>query len=115
MNEDVLDVFVKMFVDLGGPKLLQRGPSTTVSADDQGEEEGGADDGDDHIAKEASFRSDRRIARLMIARYWADQLISKYKAVIKDKKEKEADQRKSRGQEKDAVGGLSTHLEESTL
>jgi len=94
VNEEVLDVFVRVFVDLGGPKLLHRNPPSAAAAatqeggeDQEEEEEGGADDGDDQAVKEASFRSDRRIVRLMIARYWADQLISKYDAMNDTKNE----------------------------
>lgn len=73
-----------MMKSLAGPKLLQRGPSTSKKNDDDDDEddEGGADDA---IAASSTgkdgpcFRSDRRIARLIIARYWADNLMNLYK------------------------------------
>jgi len=82
VNQETLDVFMSVMKSLGGPKLLHRGPST--SNQDDGEE-GGADDAakDGKGSKGPSFRSDRRIARLIIARYWADQIIVKYKASCK--------------------------------
>ncbi len=86
IDEEVLLMFCSVMKTLGGPKLLQRGPSSTNRGDD-GEEDGGDGGGADEPIKEdskegsgPSFRSDRRIARLIIARYWADQIISKYKA-----------------------------------
>jgi len=85
VNEEVLQVFVNTMKSLGGPKLLHRRPSTIQHNDDENEDdnEGGADDADkggkDNGKVGPSFRSDRRIARLVIARYWSDQIISKYK------------------------------------
>jgi len=83
VNEEVLTIFVNTMKSLGGPKLLHRGPSTTQHSGCD-EEEGGADDVAGKSEKDdgkngPSFRSDRRIARLVIARYWSDQIISKYK------------------------------------
>ena len=65
--------------------LLHRGPSKKK----EGVEADGADDADDankedNSGNKQSFRSDRRIARLIIARFWADQLIAKYKTYTKD-------------------------------
>jgi hypothetical protein len=83
-----------MIHSLAGPKLLNRGPKTTNTTsntttneqdnDDEGDADGGgADDEDDvpqneNTNKGPSFRSDRRIVRLLIARHWADQLIRKF-------------------------------------
>jgi hypothetical protein len=93
VNEEVLQVFVNTMKSLGGPKLLHRGPSTTQHNDDDenndNDNEGGADDADkgekDEGKSGPSFRSDRRIARLVIARYWSDQIISKYQDSCKAK------------------------------
>ena len=73
---------------LGGPKLLERNPKIKKQSDgddsssDDDEEEGGVDDndnqntnGDDDVP---SFRSDRRIVRLVIARHFADVLQRAY-------------------------------------
>lgn len=83
IDEDLLLMFVSVMKTLGGPKLLQRGPSSSNKEDNDGG--GGADDPIQEESKAGSgpsFRSDRRIARLIIARYWADQIISKYKASV---------------------------------
>mmetsp|Transcript_4541 Transcript_4541/g.6659 ORF Transcript_4541/g.6659 Transcript_4541/m.6659 type:complete len:286 (-) Transcript_4541:67-924(-) len=79
IDEDTLFTFVSVMKTLGGPKLLQRGPKSS----NRDEEDGGADEPMREVMNEGggpSFRSDRRITRLIIARYWADQIISKYKA-----------------------------------
>lgn len=85
LNTDIVGMFVNAMDGwLGGVKLLQRGPSTvrhtqaSHDEDDAAEEEVDANEG-------PSFRSDRRIVRLMIARYWADQIVSKWNAVQKKK------------------------------
>ena len=85
MNNDVLRVFTSTVKSLGASKLLHRGPSTSKPGD---AEAGGADDTDrenENGKAGPSFRSDRRIARLLIARHWADQIISKYRESIKAK------------------------------
>ena len=99
MNEDTLDVLVKTVESLGGPKLLHRAPKKTKpkaddgsdeEGDDSDDDEGGADDADEAPVPGQtgpSFRADRRIIRLLIARYWADQIIQKYKALKKEQEE----------------------------
>lgn len=81
VDEDVLRIFVRVIKSLRGPKLLQRGPSTsnkdTENDDVEEEREEKKDKGG------PSFRSDRRIIRLTIAKYWTDQIISKYRATRK--------------------------------
>lgn len=95
MNEDALDVLATMVESLGGPKLLHRAPKKkkpkaddgSDEGDDSDDDEGGADDADEAPVPGQtgpSFRSDRRIIRLLIARYWADQIIQKYKALKKE-------------------------------
>ena len=77
INQDVLDVYLSCMVALGGPKLLQRGKSENVDDDE---------DADDvkvvkgKKQKGPSFRSDRRLARLIIQRNWADQIMAKYRS-----------------------------------
>eukprot|EP00568_Trieres_chinensis_P005816 CAMPEP_0183293254 /NCGR_PEP_ID=MMETSP0160_2-20130417/2009_1 /TAXON_ID=2839 ORGANISM="Odontella Sinensis, Strain Grunow 1884" /NCGR_SAMPLE_ID=MMETSP0160_2 /ASSEMBLY_ACC=CAM_ASM_000250 /LENGTH=306 /DNA_ID=CAMNT_0025454341 /DNA_START=106 /DNA_END=1026 /DNA_ORIENTATION=- len=90
LNEEVLDVLVNTIKSLGGPKLLHRAPKKVVSnaGSDEDDEEGGADDAEaesETVPGQAgpSFRSDRRVVRLLIARYWADQLMAKYEAAKK--------------------------------
>jgi len=69
---------------LGGPKLLERNPKR--SSDDDDEEEGENADIDDNQGASAgdtpSFRSDRRIVRLVIARHFADVV---QRAYLKEK------------------------------
>lgn len=81
VNDEVLLKFLQRMVSLAGPTLLARAPKTTH------DDRGGGDDGSDGEADGAtetnetnttSFRSDRRVARLLIARYWANRLIEKY-------------------------------------
>ena len=82
IDEVVLKMFVAVIKGLGGPKLLNRGPSTSKNKQDQAKDEEKEDvktgvDEEENVAN-PSFRSDRRIVRLVVARYWADQLINKY-------------------------------------
>lgn len=70
----VLDIFVKVICHwLTGPKLLEKGSSSTVLKDiyDRKSIER-------HSKLGNRFRCDRRLIRLMIARYWADCIIEKY-------------------------------------
>eukprot|EP01083_Nonionella_stella_P220864 789733_1 len=84
VDNEVLSMFVSVMKSLGGPKLLHRAPSLSTSEDPESKD--GADDTwkvDTKGKKGPSFRSDPRIARLIIARYWADQIISKYRISCK--------------------------------
>jgi hypothetical protein len=98
-NEENLNIWLEQMKSLGGPKLLERGrPSTTTTSslscratddndDDVGnDEDAGAGDADDAPAQQqqskSSFQSDRRILRLLIARYWANIFQQKYLASI---------------------------------
>jgi len=79
-------IVVARMVSLGGAKLLTRhtknGNSTNANEDD---DDGDEDDDDtDGVGKEIvaqgpSFRSDRRMIRLMIAKHWADLIMEKWK------------------------------------
>lgn len=118
LDEDVLDVFADLMLSMGGPKLLHRAPKKSESMSSGGDgsdgeggddDEGGADDAEGEAAPGQtgpSFRSDRRMVRLLIARYWADQIISKYRAA-EEKKKKEEAQEEKKGAE-DEVGDVST-------
>ena len=102
INADALDALVATVESLGGPKLLHRAPKKTKpiekngdEGDDSDDDEGGADDADEAPVSGQtgpSFRSDRRIVRLLIARYWADQIIQKYSAL---KSERDAEEKES--------------------
>lgn len=79
IKREVLSTFLDMMYSLGGPKLLARGPKSTNNED---EEDNGDVDGpeiDPEKTSGPSFRSDRRVIRLLIARYWADMIIKSYK------------------------------------
>lgn len=80
---DSYDVFLTVMFRLGGPKLLDRGPSSSIDQEDEGGADDPYEDTQLNVGKGPSFRSDRRIIRLLIARYWADQIISKYNAANK--------------------------------
>ena len=78
----VLNMFLQRMVNLAGPTLLNRAPKTSHQNDDN-EGSDSDKDGSDGAEEEdepniPSFRSDRRVIRLFIARYWADRLIEKY-------------------------------------
>lgn len=91
VDETTLRMFVDVIKSLGGPKLLHRGPSTSKNKKDEKDKKDNKEEKEDIPAgieeeenvAQPSFRSDRRIARLVIARYWADQLISKYNSCEK--------------------------------
>ena len=88
IKEDVLQIWLARMRSLGGPKLLERAKKVVHddSSDDEAEKGGDADEGlktnpdDDDPSAGPSFRADRRIIRLLIARYWADQMMKKFLA-----------------------------------
>lgn len=88
VNEETLQVLLNRIQSLAGGKLLDRKVSTRVVP--EVDNEGSADEPDASMQEEnaakPSFRSDRRIVRLLIARYWADALRAKY---LKYKQENE--------------------------
>ena len=97
--EEVLDVqgvFLRFLERLGGPKLMPRRYKGTRDAsidaakeekEGVGGKEGEEDEEEEGEGKEQevkgqhgqSFRADRRLIRLLIARYWADRLFQMYK------------------------------------
>mmetsp|Transcript_16902 Transcript_16902/g.25571 ORF Transcript_16902/g.25571 Transcript_16902/m.25571 type:complete len:291 (-) Transcript_16902:432-1304(-) len=79
LKEDVLEIWLGRMRSLGGPSLLERAPRKEKSDEDD-DEAGGADEAE--MGETASFRADRRIIRLFIARFWADTLIERFKASI---------------------------------
>ena len=79
-NDTNLSILVDMLMSLGGPKLLKRAPRL-CDMDSDDDEEGGADEvAETKQSDGPSFRSDRRIIRLLIARNWADNIIEKLNA-----------------------------------
>eukprot|EP00934_Nitzschia_sp_Nitz4_P001121 Nitzschia sp. Nitz4//scaffold10_size219509//72090//72806//NITZ4_001416-RA/size219509-processed-gene-0.232-mRNA-1//1//CDS//3329532884//1121//frame0 len=91
-SEETRNIWLTRQKTLGGPKLLER--NARKSDDD---DEGGADDADDNVKTEngsatPSFRSDRRIVRLLIARHFAEVLERLYLKELgssEDKKDEE--------------------------
>ena len=105
VNKDVLDIWIIRHESLCGPKLLDRNykKKKKIDGDEDGEGDGDDDNdddegGDDAAANgnqakssqaviesktKASFRADRRIVRLVIARIWANNLQAAY---LKDMK-----------------------------
>ena len=62
---------------LGGPKLLERNAKKSRNGDDDSDDEGGPDEPESPSERPSdvpSFRSDRRVVRLLIARCFADAL-----------------------------------------
>jgi len=90
LNKEALQLWLNRMKTLGGPKLLDRAAKPQSrpvdSSDDEGE--GDVDDGLKHSIDPdnipspdgPSFRSDRRIIRLLIARSWADQMMKRFLA-----------------------------------
>lgn len=82
VNDDVLLVFLQRMVSLAGPTLLTRAAKTSHDDDEgSGSDKDGGETPEESDSNTPSFRSDRRVVRLMIARYWADRLIEKYDEV----------------------------------
>jgi hypothetical protein len=74
LKEDVLQIWLERVKSLAGPKLLGRGQSKIHGEDEEG-------DADGPVATTSagpSFQSDRRIIRLLIARYWCDTLLKRF-------------------------------------
>lgn len=118
-DADVLEIWFKRMEALGGPKLLDRGPSSKSRRSENGGDDddddgdaGGDDDEGGDVSKSAtksgegyptnpaaveagpSFRSDRRMVRLLIARYWADALQKRYLAYLDEQQHPEGEQAK---------------------
>lgn len=75
LKVDIIHIWLKRMESLGGPILLERTPKKTDNDE-------GADDAeeDSKNAAKPSFRMDRRVVRLLIARSWADALMRKFLA-----------------------------------
>lgn len=77
LQDDIIHIWLKRMASLGGPILLERTPKNV------GNDEG-ADDAEEDTknAAKPSFRMDRRVVRLLIARSWADALMQKFVATL---------------------------------
>lgn len=78
LKEDVLQVWLERMKSLGGPKLLGRGKSKFADDDEDGDADGPVLAAANNINAGPSFQSDRRILRLLIARYWSDALTKRF-------------------------------------
>jgi hypothetical protein len=100
VNEEVLQTWFRQMQSLGGPKLLERG-SRSRTEDDDDDNDGEEGDADGPAAASASagssFQSDRRLLRLLIARYWADIFQKRYIADQEEKKEETTSETVSNG------------------
>ena len=91
----VVKVWLARMKTLAGPKLLERGkssgqppPSGEASCEEEeDDDEEGADDPRAPHFSGGSFASDRRIIRLLIARYWAEVLQKRYLQELKQTRE----------------------------
>ncbi|EEC43190.1 predicted protein [Phaeodactylum tricornutum CCAP 1055/1] len=77
---DVIRVLCDRIGSLGGPKLLERAPASTEKRDGDDEDDA---DAISNVGSKISFQSDRRIVRLIVARYWADLLQARFLTVNK--------------------------------
>jgi hypothetical protein len=86
-----MEIWLRRLQSLGGPKLLEKPlrQRTRMNNDEDEDDfrDGGSGDADSaqtfpvpssSSSSEPSFQSDRRVLRLVIARYFADQLMKKY-------------------------------------
>mmetsp|Transcript_28228 Transcript_28228/g.60152 ORF Transcript_28228/g.60152 Transcript_28228/m.60152 type:complete len:319 (-) Transcript_28228:12-968(-) len=87
VNDEVLLKFLQRMVSLAGPTLLARAAKTSHDNDGSDSDKDGSETSEKNDSNIPSFRSDRRVIRLMIARYWADRLMEKYNEVQKKKGE----------------------------
>lgn len=88
MNEDILDSFLNYMSKLGGPKLLVRKLIRGNEFNNDGTDEGDdlKDDDENEVPDKSSggFQGDRRLIRLLVARYWARGIIEKYAESLKE-------------------------------
>ena len=77
LQEDTLKIWLNRMESLGGPVLLERTPKRNTEDVDVD----GAEEQQEQTAK-PSFRMDRRVVRLLIARYWAEALLKMYKSSL---------------------------------
>ena len=84
LTGDGLDMLFARFQELGGPSLLpKRGADRVAAANDaRAAAEAAGDDPDVAPDGTQSFRSDRRLIRLAIARYFADQCWRRYDRMV---------------------------------
>jgi hypothetical protein len=99
-NEEVLQTWFSQMQALGGPRLLERGPSTRAENDNENDGEDGDVDAPAAAGSggaSSSFQSDRRLIRLLIARYWADVFQKRYVAEQEETKECSTTEKVSNG------------------
>jgi hypothetical protein len=84
---DVVEAFLQYMIKLGGPKLLFTRASSHPDPSNDSNSKIPTEDGDGDAAETysegPSFRSDRRIVRLLIGRYFADRIIDQYTESLK--------------------------------
>ena len=90
MNDSVPLTFSYRRISLDSPTLLAHAAKTS-HANDKGSDNGNKDGSrggaeDESASNMPNFRSNCRVVRLLITRYWADMLIEKYDEILKQKK-----------------------------
>lgn len=79
VSKEVLQVWLNRMKSLGGAKLLQRASEKADENQEDVIDQGGVDDAGKVLGKSsAGFTSDRRVIRLVIARFWATSLQKKF-------------------------------------
>lgn len=103
IDDGALDVFVDLLKSLGGAKLLHRAPKKVSPEGGQGSDDEAEVDSEVVQGQTGpSFRSDRRVVRLLIARYWADQIMIKYETYKeKERAAEEKDKEEDEGKKKE--------------
>jgi len=98
-TEEGLDSFFGMFLQLGGDHLVPKRPKEIrqVAAkakakaegidDDEEDDDDGENGNQSNGSESQSFRGDRRLVRLVIFRYFADQAWKKFERAMKDRSE----------------------------
>ena len=104
--DEALKAFIDFLPLLGGPKLMPRRQKEERKEGDESGDEGGENGEEDEVVgiRGQSFRADRRLARLVISRYWADRVIDQYTNTVLVNEEDYGEE----AEEKEEV--LTTHL-----
>lgn len=92
VNSGTFNIFLNFVVKLGGPKLLMRKleQANDDDADDDAEDDE-SNKGSTSTNNGPSFQGDRRLIRLIIARYWARGIMKKYEDYMKTCREVDND------------------------
>lgn len=93
IDDECFAVLLDRMRSLGGPKLLGREPKkqrdepSSPSESRENDNENNDDEDDQGTFETPSFRADRRVVRLLIARYWTNQLMRLYEKATNEGEE----------------------------